>query len=73
MQHGIGTEHNTTHQSRAKKRISIIVRKKIRKRRLFKKVQAFCEEKVLRYLLGLFGMLNPKTNVGKLKNGVFTI
>ena len=27
---------------------------KIRKRRLFKKVQAFCEEKVLRYLLGVF-------------------
>ena len=26
----------------------------IRKRRLFKKVQAFCEEKVLRYLLGVF-------------------
>ena len=25
--------------------------KKIRKKRLFKKVQAFCEEKVLRYLL----------------------
>ena len=28
--------------------------KKIRKRRLFKKVQAFCEEKVLRCLLGVF-------------------
>ena len=27
---------------------------KIRKRRLFKKVQAFCEENVLRYLLGVF-------------------
>ena len=26
----------------------VIVRKKIRKRRLFKEVQAFCEEKVLR-------------------------
>ena len=32
----------------------LIDRKKIRKRRLFKKVQAFCEEKVLRYLLGVF-------------------
>ena len=31
-----------------------IVRKKIRKRRLFKKVQAFSEEKVLRCLLGVF-------------------
>ena len=41
---------------------------KIRRRRLFKKVQAFCEEKVLRYLLGIFfGMLNPKTNAVKLK------
>ena len=50
----------------------ILVRKKIRIRRLFKKVQAFCEEKVLAYQ-GYFGMLNPKTNVGKLKNGVFTI
>ena len=28
----------------------VLVRKKIRKRRLFKKVQAFCEEKVLRCL-----------------------
>ena len=27
---------------------------KIRKRRLFKKVQAFCEENVLRCLLGVF-------------------
>ena len=35
-------------------RIGIIVRKKIRKRRLFKKVQAFCKEKVLRYLLEVF-------------------
>ena len=34
--------------------IKLIVRKKIRKRRLFKTVQAFCEEKVLRYLLGVF-------------------
>ena len=49
-----------------------IVRKKS-ERRLLKKVQAFCEEKVLRYLLEVFGMLNPKTNVGKLKNGVVTI
>ena len=31
-----------------------VVRKKIRKRRLFKKVQAFREEKVLRCLLGVF-------------------
>ena len=31
-----------------------IVRKKIRKRRLFKKVQAFYEEKVLRCLLEVF-------------------
>ena len=43
----------------------ILVRKKIRKRRLFKKVQAFCEEKVLRYLLEVFWY--AKTNVGKLK------
>ena len=33
---------------------TLIVRKKIRKRRLFKKVQAFCEEKVLGYPLGVF-------------------
>ena len=46
---------------------------KSEKRRLFKKVSVFCEEKNLKYLLGYFGMLNPKTNVGKLKNGVFTI
>ena len=37
-----------------------IVRKKIRKRRLFKKVQAFCEEKVLRYLLGVFWYAESK-------------
>ena len=51
----------------------IYSQEKIRKGRLFKKVQAFCEEKVLRYPLGVFGMLNHQTNVGKLKNGVFTI
>ena len=38
----------------------IIVRKKIRKRRLFKKVQAFCEEKVLRCLLGVFWYAESK-------------
>ena len=37
-----------------------IVRKKIRRRRLFKKVQAFCEEKVLRYLLGIFWYAESK-------------
>ena len=35
-------------------KLLLLVRKKIRKRLLFKKVQAFCEEKVLRYLLGVF-------------------
>ena len=38
----------------------LIVRKKIRKRRLFKKVQAFCEEKVLRYLLEIFWYAESK-------------
>ena len=33
---------------------------KIRKRRLFKKVQAFCEEKVLRCLLGVFWYAESK-------------
>ena len=33
---------------------------KIRKRRLFKKVQVFCEEKVLRYLLGVFWYAETK-------------
>ena len=37
-----------------------LVRKKIRKRRLFKKVQAFCEEKVLRCLLGVFWYAESK-------------
>ena len=37
-----------------------IVRKKPRKRCLFKKVQAFCEEKVLRYLLGVFWYAESK-------------
>ena len=37
------------------------------------KVQAFCEEKGLIPLLGVFGYPDPKTNVGKLKNGVFTV
>ena len=37
-----------------------LVRKKIRKRRLFKKVQAFCEEKVLRYLLDVFWYAESK-------------
>ena len=39
---------------------SLLVRKKIRKRRLFKKVQAFCEEKVLRYVLGVFWYAESK-------------
>ena len=39
----------------------IVVRKKIRKRRLFRKVQAFCEEKVLRYLLGVFSYAVSET------------
>ena len=38
----------------------MLVRKKIRKRRLFKTVQAFCEEKVLRYLLGVFWYAESK-------------
>ena len=33
---------------------TIYKQEKIRKRRLFKKVQAFCEEKVLKCLLGVF-------------------
>ena len=37
-----------------------IVRKKLRKRRSFKKVQAFCEEKVLRYLLRVFWYAESK-------------
>ena len=37
-----------------------IVRNQIRKRRLFKKVQAFCEEKVLRCLLGVFWFAESK-------------
>ena len=40
--------------------ITIIVSKKNQKRRLFKKVQAFCEEKVLRYLLGVFWYAESK-------------
>ena len=40
--------------------LSTLVRKKFRKRRLFKKVQAFCEEKVLRYLLGVFWYAESK-------------
>ena len=39
--------------------------KKIRKRRLFKKVQAFCEEKVLRYLLGVFWYAESKNQCWK--------
>ena len=39
---------------------TVLVRKKIRKRRLFKKVQAFCEEKVLRCLLGVFWYAESK-------------
>ena len=50
--------------------IRIIVRKKNQKRRLFKKVHAFCEEKVLRYLLGVFWYAESKNQCGKLKNGV---
>ena len=45
---------------RRQKGFFTIVRKKIRKRRLFKKVQAFCEEKVLRYLLGVFWYAESK-------------
>ena len=37
-----------------------IVRKKISKRRLFKKVQAFCEENVLRCLIGVFWYAESK-------------
>ena len=51
----------------------IIVRKKIRKRRLFKKVQAFCEEKVLRYLLGVFWYAESKNQCWQAENCVFTI
>ena len=40
--------------------LKVLVRKKIRKRRLFKKVQAFCEEKVLRCLLGVFWYAESK-------------
>ena len=40
--------------------LPLLVRKKIRKRRLFKKVQAFCEEKVLRCLLGVFWYAKSK-------------
>ena len=40
--------------------VIFLVRKKIRKRRLFKKVQAFCEEKVLRYLLEVFWYAESK-------------
>ena len=40
--------------------LCVIVRKKIRKRRLFKKAQAFCEEKVLRCLLGVFWYAESK-------------
>ena len=47
--------------------------KKIRKRRLFKKVQGFCDEKISDTSYGYYGMLNPKNNVGKLRNGVFSI
>ena len=53
---------------------SSVSQEKNQKKTLFKKVQAFCEEKVLRCLLGVFWYAeNPKTNVGKLKNGAFTI
>ena len=34
--------------------LALVRKKKNRKRRLFKKVQAFCEEKVLRYLIVVF-------------------
>ena len=40
---------------------SPIVRKKIRKRRLLKKVQAFCEENVLRCLFGVFWYAESKS------------
>ena len=49
-----------------------LVRKKIRKRRLFKKVQAFCEEKVLRYLSGVFWFATSKNQCWHAENGVFT-
>ena len=51
----------------------LIVRKKIRKRRLFKKVQAFFEEKVLRYLLGVFWHAESKNQCWQAENNVFTI
>ena len=47
--------------------------KKNQKRRLFKEVQSFREEKKRDTDYGYMGMLNRKTNVGKLKNGVFCI
>ena len=46
---------------------------KIRTNSLFKKVQTFCEEKDFRSVAGYLGMLNPKTDGGKLKNDVFFI
>ena len=58
-----------------KKLISLlpIVRKNIRKRRLFKKVQAFCEEKVLRYLLGVFWYAKSKNQCWQAEKWRFTI
>ena len=41
-------------------KIGFIVRKKIRKRRILRKVQAFCEEKVLRCLLGVYWYAESK-------------
>ena len=41
--------------------------------RLVMKVQAFCEAKGLDHYYEYLDMLNPKTNVGKLINVVFTI
>ena len=40
--------------------IAIYSQEKIRKRRLFKKVKTFCEEKVLRYLFGVFWYAESK-------------
>ena len=46
---------------------------KIRKRHLFKKVQVFCDEKVLRYLLGVVLYAESKNQCVEAENGVFTI
>ena len=57
---GSGPPTDTLRNHKAIAPLSNIVRKKIRKRRLLKKVQAFCEEKVLRCLLGVFWYAESK-------------